>query len=655
MEEKKEKILQIVLGAIAFIAAILVDKFTTFSMLTNFLIYLIPYLIVAYDSVKEGIEGIKEGEIFNENILMIIASLGAMLIGFINPEEPQFAEGIFVMLFFNVGELFEIIAEGKSEKSINALMDIRPDYANLLVMKEEEREEEKVAEKAEGAKEAFSGLNDNALRQEKIEKVDASSVKIDDIIVVNPGEKVPLDGIVIEGTSSVNTVAVTGESVPRQIHVGDEIYSGFVNESGVLKVKVTKTFETSTASRIIELVKNASSKKSNSEKFISKFSKIYTPAVIVLALIIAVIPSIVTKDFVTWISRALTFLVVSCPCALVISVPLAYFGGIGAASKKGVLFKGSNFLEAITNMGTIIFDKTGTLTEGVFEVTAIHPKELNEDELLHIAAHAEEHSSHPIAVSLMNGYNKIKSENDHCKIEEVSEIAGLGVKAKVNDEEIFVGNDKLMNEIKIKYEPCHHVGTIIHIASNEKYYGHIVISDKIKSDSKHAIEYFKKHHIKTVMLTGDSSAIAENISEELGIHEYYAELLPQDKVAKAEEIINGAHETKKLVAFVGDGINDAPVIARSDIGISMGNIGSDAAIEASDVVLMRDSLSSIIDGIKISRKTSLIAKENIILSIIVKIAVLILSAFGFANMWMAVFADVGVTVIAVLNSMRTLR
>lgn len=624
MEEKKEKVIQIFFGILTFIGAVLIDRFTSFSMLINFFIYLIPYVIVAYDSFKEGIEGIKEGEFFNENILMLIASFGAMLIGFINPDEPQFAEGIFVMLFFNVGELFEIIAEGKSEKSIESLMDIRPDYANLL-------------------------------KGESIEKVNPEDVNINDVIVVNPGEKVPLDGIVIEGESSVNTVAVTGESVPRKIKVDDEIYSGFINQNGVLKIKVTKTFETSTASQIIELVKNAASQKSNNEKFILKFSRIYTPMVIIAALIIAIIPSVITKDFITWISRALTFLVVSCPCALVISVPLAYFGGIGAASRKGILFKGSNYLEAITNIDTIVFDKTGTLTEGVFEVTAIHPNELNENELLHIAAHVEEHSSHPIAISLLKGYDKIKDENDNCKIEEVFEIAGQGVKAKVNGEEIFVGNDKLMNEINIDYKECHHIGTVIHIASKEKYYGHIVISDKVKEDSKDAIDYFKKNKIKTVMLTGDSENIAKGISSKLGISEYYAKLLPQNKVEKVEEMINNSHANKKLTAFVGDGINDAPVIARSDIGVSMGSIGSDAAIEASDVVLMRDNLSSIIDGIKISKKTSLIAKENIYLSIIIKISVLILSALGFANMWLAVFADVGVTIIAVINSMRTLQ
>lgn len=623
MEEKKEKILQIILGIVSFLISLIVDKLTSFSILTNFLIYLIPYFIVSYDSVKEGIEGVKEGEFFNENVLMLIASVGAMLIGFLRPEEPEFAEGIFVMLFFNVGELFEIIAEGKSEKSISTLMKIRPDYANLL-------------------------------QGEKVEKLSPEEVKIGDVIVINPGEKVPLDGVIIEGTSNMNTVAVTGEVVPRKVKECDDIYSGFINLDSILKVKVTNTFENSTASKMIELVKSASEKKSSNERFIAKFSRVYTPLVIILALMIAIIPSMITKDAITWIMRALTFLIVSCPCALAISVPLAYFGGIGAASKKGVLFKGSNYLEAITKLDTIIFDKTGTLTEGVFEVTAIHPNELNEKELLHIASHVEEHSSHPIAISLVKGYRELQKEDDHCQIENVTEIAGLGVKAVVNGEEIYVGNDKLMKEIQVAYKECHHIGTIIHIASKEKYYGHIVISDRIKSNSKEALNLFHHSHIKTVMLTGDKENIAEEIARKLEIEEYYAELLPQEKVLKVEEIIKKSQPNEK-VAFVGDGMNDAPVLARSDIGISMGAIGSDSAIEASDVVLMNDDLQSILTAIKIAKKTKRIATENIFFSIIVKLVVLILASFGLANMWLAVFADVGVTVIAVLNSMRMLR
>ena len=627
MEEKKEKIIQIILGTITFVIAYLIDKFTNFNNGIMFLIYLIPYIIVSYDTIKEGIEEAKEGEIFNEGVLMTIATLGAMLIGFMPNTEAMFSEGIFVMLFFQVGELFEIIAEGKSEKSIKGLMNIRPDYANI--------------ETEDG----------------KTKKVTPDTIKVDDVIVVKPGEKVPLDGIVIEGKSSVNTLAITGESVPRTIGEGDAIYSGFVNKEGRLKIKVTKTFGDSTASKIIDLVKNASNKKSKSEKFITRFSKVYTPIVIILAAIIAIIPSIITKNPATWIIRGLTFLIVSCPCALVISVPLSFFGGIGGASKKGVLFKGSNYLETISNMSTIIFDKTGTLTEGVFEVTAIHPKEIDEKELLHIAAHVEHHSNHPIATSLVASYTHDYDIDDGCKVTDIKEVSGVGVKAKVNDETIYVGNSKLMEQIGIKCEECEKVGTIIHIASDKKYYGHIVISDKIKEDTKKTIDYFKANKIKTIMLTGDRKNIAKNVSEELEIDEYYAELLPQDKVQKVEELVQkeDAKSKKKNVGFVGDGINDSPSLARADIGIAMGGIGQDAAIEASAVVLIQDKLSSLIDAINISKKTLKIARENIIFSITIKILVLILSAFGIANMWMAVFADVGVTIIAVLNSMRTLK
>src|SRR5574344_198631 len=625
MEEKKEKIIQIVLAVFTFLLSIIIDKVTNFSILITFVFYLLPYIIVSYDSVKEAIHGIKEGNIFNENVLMLVASIGAMLIGFLPDSKPEFTEAIFVMLFFQVGELFEIIAEGKSEKSIKSLMEIRPDYANVVMGNE-------------------------------IKVISPSEVKIDDVILIKPGEKVPLDGIVIEGNSSVNTVALTGESVPRTIREKDEIFSGFVNESGSLKVKVTKTFENSTASKIIDLVKNASNKKSSSEKFISKFSKIYTPIVIFSALIIGIIPSIITHEYIIWIFRALTFLVVSCPCALVISVPLAYFGGIGDDKKKGVLFKGSNYLEMISKLGIIVFDKTGTLTKGVFEVTAIHPKTLSERELLHIASHVESLSTHPIATSLIKSYNKDNDLNDNCKISNVKEIAVYGLEAKVNDKLIYVGNSKLMDKINIECETCKKVGTIIHIASKDEYYGHIVISDEIKDDTKEAIEYFKKVGIKTVMLTGDSKVIAEDVAKNLNIDEYHAELLPNEKVEIVDKLVlQNQRNNKKNIGFVGDGINDAPVITRCDIGISMGSIGSDAAIEASDVVLMQDKLSSLIDAIKISKKTSLIAKQNIIFSILVKISVLVLSAFGITNMWMAVFADVGVTILAVLNSIRTLK
>jgi len=635
MEEKNEKILQIILGAFTFIIAYLIDRLTNLSTLTMFFIYLIPYAIVAYDSFKEAFEEIKEGEFFDESVLMIIATMGAMLIGFMPNTKPMFSEGIFVMLFFQVGELFEIIAEGKSEKSIKSLMNIRPDYANIEIGENE------TSNKTTG----------------KTKKISPDTIKIGDIIVVKPGEKVPLDGIVIEGKSSVNTLAITGESVPREINAGDNIYSGFVNKEGILKVKVTKTFGESTASKIIDLVKNASSKKSKSEKFISKFSRIYTPVVIIAAVLIAVIPSIITKEVAKWLIRGLTFLIVSCPCALVISVPLSFFGGIGGASKKGVLFKGSNYLEAIANMNTLVFDKTGTLTEGVFEVTAIHPKEINEKELLHIAAHVERHSNHPIAISLVSSYTHNYDIDDGCDVKDVKEVSGIGVKAKVNGETIYVGSSKLMDKINVPYEECNKVGTIIHVASDSKYYGHIIISDKIKEDSKEAIRYFKENRIRTIMLTGDKTEIAKSVANELELDEYYAELLPQDKVKKIEELVkaNDKFNKRKNVGFVGDGINDAPSLARADIGIAMGGIGQDAAIEASDVVVMQDKLTSLIDAIKIAKKTLKIARENIIFSITIKILVLILSAFGLANMWMAVFADVGVTIIDVLNSMRTLK
>ena len=635
MEEKNEKILQIILGAFTFIIAYLIDRLTNLSTLTMFFIYLIPYAIVAYDSFKEAFEEIKEGEFFDESVLMIIATMGAMLIGFMPNTKPMFSEGIFVMLFFQVGELFEIIAEGKSEKSIKSLMNIRPDYANIEIGENE------TSNKTTG----------------KTKKISPDTIKIGDIIVVKPGEKVPLDGIVIEGKSSVNTLAITGESVPREINAGDNIYSGFVNKEGILKVKVTKTFGESTASKIIDLVKNASSKKSKSEKFISKFSRIYTPVVIIAAVLIAVIPSIITKEVAKWLIRGLTFLIVSCPCALVISVPLSFFGGIGGASKKGVLFKGSNYLEAIANMNTLVFDKTGTLTEGVFEVTAIHPKEINEKELLHIAAHVERHSNHPIAISLVSSYTHNYDIDDGCDVKDVKEVSGIGVKAKVNGETIYVGSSKLMDKINVPYEECNKVGTIIHVASDSKYYGHIIISDKIKEDSKEAIRYFKENRIRTIMLTGDKTEIAKSVANELELDEYYAELLPQDKVKKIEDLVkaNDKFNKRKNVGFVGDGINDAPSLARADIGIAMGGIGQDAAIEASDVVVMQDKLTSLIDAIKIAKKTLKIARENIIFSITIKILVLILSAFGLANMWMAVFADVGVTIIDVLNSMRTLK
>lgn len=623
MEDKNSKIKQIILAAITLAIAVIIDKFTSFPIWGNLIMYMVPYIISGFDVMKEAIEGIEEGEFFNEHLLMTIATVGAMLIGFLPNAEPQFTEAVFVMLFFQVGELFEIIAEGNSEKSISSLMEIRPDYANLVV-------------------------------GDKTKKVDPQKVNVDDIIQINPGEKVPMDGIIIEGTTNLNTVAITGESVPRSAKENDEIISGCVNLTGSIRVKVTKTFEESTASKIIDLVKNATENKSSSDKFITKFSKIYTPTVVIAAFVLAIIPSIITKDYATWILRALTFLVVSCPCALVISVPLSYFGGIGGAAKKGVLVKGANYLEALSKTKTIVFDKTGTLTEGVFEVVAVHPNKYDEKMLLHLASHVENYSTHPIAVSLKKAYSEIDDLDDSCKIKEIEEIAGIGVKAKVNDDTIYVGNKKLMDKIHIDAKECDKAGTIVHIASENEYLGHIVISDKIKEDSQQSIKEFKKQGIKTVMLTGDSEKIAKDVAKELKIDNFYSGLMPEEKVNKLEEIMQEKSKSDKVI-FVGDGINDAPVIARADIGIAMGALGSDAAIEASDIVLMEDKISKINTAIKISKKTQKIAYQNIIFALTIKFAVLILAAMGLAPMYLAVFADVGVTIIAVLNAMRTLK
>ena len=661
-DDIKNKIKQIVVSAILLIVCVFVTKKFELKIWQQFLIYLIPFLCAGFDVLKEALEGIEKKEIFDENFLMSIATIGAMVIGFLPNSKPEFNEAVFVMLFYQVGELFEIIAEGNSKKSIESLVKIRPDYANLV---------------ADGG----------------TKKVSPEDVKIGDTIVIYPGERVPLDGVVIEGNTNLNTVALTGESVPRSVKKGDLIYSGCVNINGSVNVKVTKSFSESTASKIIDLVQNANEKKSNTDKFITRFAKIYTPVVVFLAIALAIIPSIITKDFITWINRALTFLVVSCPCALVISVPLTYFGGIGAAAKNGILIKGAKYLELLSKIGTIVFDKTGTLTQGVFDVVAVHPSLYDEEMLLHLATHAEAHSSHPIATSLKRAYEKIKDLNDGCNISDIEEIAGLGTKAKVNENTIYVGSAKLMDKINVTYKECEKVGTTIHIAADDKYLGHVVISDKIKDDSKIGIKKLKDLGIKTVMLTGDKEEIAKSVANELGIDKYYSELMPEDKVKIVEKIIennsknatngnnvdinikkatngnnansnikkatngNNANSniikaTNEKIAFVGDGINDAPVIARCDVGIAMGGIGSDAAIEASDVVLMEDKVSKICDAISISRRTQKIAMENICFSLIVKLVILILALFGFAQMYLAVFADVGVTIIAVLNAMR---
>lgn len=616
--ELKEQIIKIAVATVLLIVAVLIEKNTSLKTWQLLLVYLVPYLVVGFETLKEAVEGLLEGEPLNEDFLMSIATIGALGIGFLPGAETQFPEAVFVMLFFQVGEMFEGIAEGRSKKSIEHLMDIRPDTATV---------ERNGAELT----------------------VNPEEVEIGEIIVIRPGEKVPVDGKVIEGSSTLDTVALTGESVPRSIHEGDEILSGCVNLSGVLRVEVTKEFTQSTASKILELVTEASESKSKSENFITKFARIYTPIVVVAAVLLAAIPPLFGASFSTWLYRALMFLVVSCPCALVISVPLAFFGGLGGASRKGILIKGSNFMDTLSKTRTVVFDKTGTLTEGVFEVTAVHPEALDKvgENLLHLAAHVERYSTHPIAAALRNAY---PNEHDGCEVSEVEEIAGKGVKAKVNGSIVAVGNSALMDLEGAAWHPCHHNGTIIHVSADGVYVGHIVISDRVKADSAEAVKALREAGVeKTVMLTGDREEVGKAVAAELGLTDYRAELLPADKVAEVEKLLG-----EGTLAFVGDGINDAPVLARADVGIAMGALGSDAAIEAADVVLMDDKPSKIATAINIARRTIRIAKENIWFAIGVKILVLILASLGLATMWMAVFADVGVTVLAVLNSMRTL-
>lgn len=616
-------IIRIVAASALLIAAIAVEKLCpglrTWQLL---LIFLVPYLIAGAETLHEAVESILEGEAMDENFLMSIATIGALAIGFLPGAENQFPEAVFVMLFFQLGELFEGMAEGSSRKSVAHLMDIRPDCANVE-------------------------------RDGEILTVDPATVEVGETIVIRPGEKVPMDGTVIEGSSSLDTTALTGESVPRSVKTGDELLSGCVNLSGVLRVRTSKEFGESTASKILDLVENAASAKSRSENFITRFARIYTPIVVAAAVLIAIVPPAVTgwSGFASWLYRALTFLIVSCPCALVISVPLAFFGGIGGASRKGVLVKGSNYLEALANTDTIVFDKTGTLTHGVFEVTTIHPELIDSHELLHMAAHVERYSTHPIAISLRNAF---PDENDDCDVTDIEEIAGHGVRANVNGKTVCVGNSRMMDSVGAKWKDRGHTGTVIHVAMDGEYIGHIVISDRIKEDSGKAVDELKRTGVrKCVMLTGDSEAAARHAAEELGIDRYHAGLLPEDKVQKVVELMEEVPQGKKL-AFAGDGINDAPVLARADIGIAMGALGSDAAIEAADIVLMDDKPSKIAQAVEIARKTIRIAKENTIFAIGVKVAVLILAAAGHAPMWLAVFADVGVTLLAILNSMRTL-
>lgn len=624
MKKVNPKLLRIIIAAILLVGAVAVEKTLYLQTWQLFIIYLIPYLYIGWDVIKEAVEGLTEGDAFNEDFLMCVATVGALFIGFLPGAESQFPEAVFVMLFFQVGELFEDYAEDKSRGSISQLMDIRPDAANVL-------------------------------REGQAMVVDPEEVKVGETILVKPGEKVPLDGVIIDGVSALDTVALTGESVPRDVNEGSEVISGCVNIGGVLKVKVTKTFGESSVSKIIDLVENSTSHKSKSETFIRKFSHVYTPVVVCVAILVAFIPPFFAESYVTalpaWLYRALTFLVVSCPCALVISVPLTFFGGIGGASRKGILIKGGNYMETLAKLHTVVFDKTGTLTKGQFEVEAVHPDLIQAHELLHLAAHVERFSTHPIAMSLKKAY---QHEDDGCSVEDVEEIAGQGIRARVNGKVVCVGNSKMMDAIGAKWHPCHKVGTIIHVAIEGAYAGHIVIADAIKEDAKNAIQAIKKAGVeRTVMLTGDHEEVGKYVAGQLALDEYHAGLLPQDKVGYVEKLLHEKPQGRTL-AFVGDGINDAPVLARADVGIAMGALGSDAAIEAADVVLMDDKLSKIALAIKIARKTLAIARENTGFAIFIKVLVLVLAFFGIATMWMAVFADVGVMVLCVLNAMRAL-
>ena len=622
----KKKLIRIILTAVLLVGAWLVEHFAALPMWQVLLVYLVPYLVISYDVLGEAVEGIMEGDPFDENFLMSIATIGALLIGFLPNAEPQFIEGVFVMLFFQLGELFEHYAEDKARDSISELMDIRPDVANVE-------------------------------RNGVVESVSPEEVKIGETVIVKPGEKIPLDGRVLEGASSLNTVALTGESIPRDVSVGMEVISGCVNLSGVLKVQVEKAYSESTAAKIIQLVEEAGDNKSRSESFIRRFARVYTPIVVIAALALAVIPPFFYDSYApafgVWLYRALTFLVVSCPCALVISIPLTFFAGIGGASHKGILIKGGNYMDALAKLSTVVFDKTGTLTRGTFDVEAIHPEKLSEHELLHLAAHVERYSTHPIALALRMAYT---DEKDNCTVEDIQETAGQGITAIVNGKTVSVGNDRLMATLGITIPTCKrctsHAGTIVHVAIDGEYAGHIVISDQLKADAVKAIESLKQLGVsKTVMLSGDKREVVEQIAEQTKVTEYHAELLPTDKVSHVERLIaeKNAGET---IAFVGDGINDAPVLARADVGIAMGALGSDAAIEAADVVLMDDKPSKIALAIELSRRTIFIAKENAWFAIGIKVAVLLLATFGMASMGLAVFADVGVMVLAVLNAMR---
>ncbi len=616
MTRKQKKILiRIAVSAVLLIGAVLIP----YEGVWRFLLFLPAYFVIGWDVLWKALRNIAHGQVFDENFLMALATIGAFCTGFFG--EGEYPEAVFVMLFYQVGELFQSYAVGKSRKSISALMDIRPDYANVE--------------------------QDGQLVQ-----VDPEEVAVGDVITIKAGEKVPLDGVVLDGTSMVNTSALTGESVPRQVQPGDDVISGCVNQNGLLRVRVTKAFGESTVSKILDLVENASSKKARAENFITRFARYYTPAVVLCAVALAVIPPLFVGGWAGWVEKALIFLVVSCPCALVISVPLSFFGGIGGASRQGILVKGGNYLEVLADTEIVVFDKTGTLTEGVFNVTAIHPEAYSESGLLELAVLAESYSDHPISRSLKEAYGK---ELDTARVAQVEELSGRGVRAQIDGKTVCAGNDKLMEEIGVKWHPCHRVGTTVHVAVDGGYIGHIVISDQVKKDAKAAVSALKTQGVKkTVMLTGDAKAVGESVAKDLGLDEVYTQLLPADKVEKVEGLLREKSGKGKL-AFVGDGINDAPVLSRADIGIAMGALGSDAAIEAADIVLMDDKPSKIAKAMEISKRTLRIVRQNIVFALGVKLLVLVLTPFGLSNMWEAVFADVGVTVIAIINASRALQ